>query len=164
MFLDASWLDAPKVFVSSTMEDPTKVFRRLVLDGLDQMGAEILEFQDDAFPYSGSPTSEIARETIAAVRAASAFVLIVGKRYGNLLDGKSIVHHEYLEAKSCNTPTFVFIDHRVWGDYQRGLKKSEYIEGDEHFRFIEELSGSSRKLGSGASREVGVLHHGGHRV
>src|ERR1035441_6071622 len=26
------------------------------------------------------------------------------------------------------------------------------------------LSGSSRKLGSGASREVGVLHHGGHRV
>src|ERR1035441_309809 len=24
--------------------------------------------------------------------------------------------------------------------------------------------GSSRKLGSGASREVGVLHHGGHRV
>jgi hypothetical protein len=28
----------------------------------------------------------------------------------------------------------------------------------------EAISGSSRKLGSGASREVGVLHHGGHRV
>jgi hypothetical protein len=26
------------------------------------------------------------------------------------------------------------------------------------------FGGSSRKLGSGASREVGVLHHGGHRV
>jgi hypothetical protein len=26
------------------------------------------------------------------------------------------------------------------------------------------ILGSSRKLGSGASREVGVLHHGGHRV
>ena len=140
MFLDASWLDAPKVFVSSTMEDPTRVFRGLIIDALDQMGADILEFQDDTFPYSGSPTSDVTRETIAAVRTASAFVLIVGKRYGNLLDGKSIVHHEYLEAKSCNTPTFVFIEHRVWADYQRGTKKSDYIESEEHFRFIEELS------------------------
>ena len=29
---------------------------------------------------------------------------------------------------------------------------------------LAKLNGSSRKLGSGASREVGVLHHGGHRV
>ena len=140
MFLDVSWLNAPRVFISSTMDDPSRQYRRAIIKSLSEMGLTAIEFQDDKFPYSMEATKDVINETLQAVRATDVFLLIVGKRYGYVYEGKSVVHLEYLEALSAEIPVFSFVDERVWSDFRRDIKASEYIESEQHFGFLKNIS------------------------
>jgi len=140
MFLDVTWLHSPKVFISSTMDDPSRQYRSLIIKALDRMGLNSVEFQDATFPYSLEERTDIINETIQGVRAADVFLLIIGKRYGYVVDSKSVVHLEYEEAIAASMPIFCFIDERVWNDFRREQTSTEFIENEEHFKFIKTVS------------------------
>jgi hypothetical protein len=142
MFLDRTWLEPPKVFISSTVQDETGIYRESIINEMLKMGIHTVEFQDNNFPYENDNIKDVIRETIDAVRTADVFLLIIGKRYGHILeDGKSVIHHEYNEAHENNLTTFVFIEDKVWSDFRRNLiGNDKYVESEYHKNFIEQVS------------------------
>ena len=141
MFLNPTWLKKPRAFISSTVEDLNKIYRKQIIKSLKEMGFELLDFQDSNFPNSLNPSTEVINNSIKAVKSAEFFILILGKRYGTIFkEGKSIIHHEYNEAINNNIPIIIFINNDVWRDFSQGRQDSENIENDKHFEFIENLS------------------------
>jgi hypothetical protein len=142
MFLDKSWLEPPKVFISSTVHDEVGIYRRSIIDELTNMGIHGVEFQDNNFPYGNDSTTNVINETIEAVHTADVFIMLIGKKYGHITgDGKSVVHREYEEALKYNLTIFVFIENKVWSDFNRNLIGNDYyIENEDHRKFIEQVS------------------------
>jgi hypothetical protein len=142
MFWDKNWLEPPKVFISSTVHDRTGAYRIEIAAELEKMGMHIVEFKDNKFPYGYDNTTDIIKETIEAVHTADVFLLIIGKKYGQILDdGKSVVHHEYEEAVKNNMATFVFVEKKVWDDYDKNLIGGKHnVENESHKNFIKQVS------------------------
>jgi len=141
LFLNTTWLRKPKVFISSTMEDLNNIFRQEIIKGLKDMGLDILDFQDSNFPYELDPSSEAIKDSIKAVKAADIFVLIIGQKYGTIIEEeKSVIHYEYEEALSHNIPLLIFIQSNTWNEVLLDRQERRYIENEKHFQFIKSLS------------------------
>lgn len=141
MFLDITWLEKPKLFISSTMDKSTKVIREGIKEKLEERGYEIVAFESNEFPYANNNSSKVIEETINAVATANLFVLIVDENYGTMVDKQSVIHKEYRRAVELKLPIFVFIQSGVWECY----KNKEYgddklIKSLEHYQFIKELA------------------------
>ena len=54
MFLDVTWLEIPKLFISSTMDENTKTDRESIIEDLKKENYDIIEFQCYNFPYDNS--------------------------------------------------------------------------------------------------------------
>jgi len=142
MFLDKKLLEPPKIFISSTVLDDSGIYRKNITEALTSMGMHIVEFQDSHFPYANDSSTNVISETIEAVHASDVFLILIGKKYGHICeDGKSVIHHEYEEALEFNLPIFIFIEDKVWSDYNRNLIGGDnYIENEKHRDFIKQVS------------------------
>ena len=118
MFLDVTWLEIPKLFISSTMDENTKTDRESIIEDLKKENYDIIEFQCYNFPYDNMQDLSIVDETINAVNKANVFILILDNNYGTVIDNKSIIHQEYERAKELKLPIFVFIKQNVWRDFE----------------------------------------------
>ena len=142
MFLDRGLLGTPKVFVSSTVLDESGIYRKEITDALTDMGMHIVEFQDNQFPYGNDNSTSVINETIEAVHTADVFLMLIGRKYGHVhKEGKSVIHYEYEEALKYNLAIFIFIEDKVWSDYNRDLHGGDnYVENEEHKNFIKQVS------------------------
>ncbi|NMH26498.1 DUF4062 domain-containing protein [Flavobacterium sp. SE-s28] len=97
------------IFVSSTCFDLSQV-RRDMSDFIKEIGHNPYLSEYENFPIN--PTKQTVENCISAVKNdADIFVLIVGSRYGSLLDtGMSITNLEYETAKTIGIPTYIFLD------------------------------------------------------
>lgn len=141
MFLDVTWLERPKLFISSTMDKDAKATRREMKKKLEDRGYEIVAFENNDFPYANDNSSKVIDETINAVAVANLFILIVDQNYGTIVDKQSVIHKEYRRAVELKLPIFVFIQNEVWNCYtKKKFGKDEIIKTSEHFDFIRELA------------------------
>ena len=134
----------PTIFISSTCYDLSQVRTdlKLFIDG--QLGFESLLSETSSFPLA--PDLNAVDNCLRAVRErADIFILIIGGRYGSVLDdGKSITNLEYLQAKSKGIPVYVFIDKRiinilpVWRNNQNA-DFSSVVDSPKLFDFVELL-------------------------
>jgi len=131
------------VFVSSTCYDLSQI-RTNLYEHLESNGYTPMLSEYTNFPIN--PSEKTIGNCINAVKNnADIFVLIVGNRYGSMLDnGKSITNTEFLAAKSKGIPIYVFVDKRmmsilpVWkknkdGDY------TDIVDNTKIFEFISEV-------------------------
>ena len=141
MFLDVTWLERPKLFISSTMDKMTKTTRKEMISKLEERGYEVVAFESDDFPYANDTSTNVIEETINAVATANLFVLIVDENYGTIVDNQSVIHKEYQRAKELRLPIFVFIQRDVWDCYKNKKVGSDgLIKSTEHYEFIQELA------------------------
>lgn len=141
MFLDVTWLEKPKIFISSTLDKNTDAIRKDFMDDLDKMGYELLAFETNSFPYTNDNSSNIIEETVNAVAKANLFVLIIDENIGTVNNGQSVIEREYFRAKELRLPTYVFIQKKVWEDYRDGLiGPDHYVKSKEHYEFIKATS------------------------
>lgn len=141
MFLDVTWLEKPKLFISSTMDKSTKATRKEMISKLEERGYEVIAFESDDFPYTNDASTNVIEETINAVATANLFVLIVDENYGTIVDEQSVVHKEYQRAIELRIPIFVFIQSEVWNCYKnKKVGSEELIKSPEHYKFIQELA------------------------
>lgn len=141
MFLDVTWLEIPKLFISSTMDENTKTDRESIIEDLKKENYDIIEFQCYNFPYDNMQDLSIVDETINAVNKANVFILILDNNYGTVIDNKSIIHQEYERAKELKLPIFVFIKQNVWRDFEnKKINSKSTIKKKEYYDFILELS------------------------
>lgn len=141
MFLDVTWLERPKIFVSSTVDKNTDVIRQGIIDFLQEKGYELIAFETNSFPYSNDNSSNVIDETVNAVAKANLFVLIVDENFGTIVDGESVTQKEYLRAKELRLPTYVFIQQDVWKDYRdKNIGENSNIKSNEHYEFIKTIS------------------------
>ncbi len=112
-----------KVFISSTIQDDKKVLRTNIKEDLESKKniIPILSEFPETFPKPIDPSLNTFEASIAPIKDCQIFVLIVGKRYGNIEPGKdiSIMEAEYDEAVRNHLPHIVFIDEEVIQDYDR---------------------------------------------
>lgn len=141
MFLDVTWLEKPKIFVSSTADKNTDVIRQGIIDYLQDKGYELIAFETNSFPYTNDNSSNVIEETVNAVAKANLFVLIVDENFGTVINGESITQKEYLRAKELRLPTYVFIQQDVWKDYRdKKIGVNSNIKSNEHYEFIKAIS------------------------
>lgn len=141
MFLDVTWLERPKLFISSTLDKNTNAHRQQLIKSLKDEGYEVIEFQDNSFPYFNTTDTDVINETINAVSKANIFILILDENYGTMIDTESVIHKEYKRAKELNLTIYVFINKHVWEDFENKKIGSESnVKSDEHYNFIKELA------------------------
>lgn len=141
MFLDVTWLEKPKLFISSTMDRQTKSYRKQIIEELKKEDYEIIDFQSNDFPFTNTTDETVINETIEAVAKANVFILIVDSNYGTMMENKSIIHREYQRAKSLNKSIFVFIHKDVWNDFRnKKISDDSLIKTQQHYDFISELA------------------------
>lgn len=142
MFLDVTWLERPKLFISSTMDKNTKNTRLTMIKELKDEGYEIVEFQSAAFPYSNHNDNSVIEETINAVAKANVFIMIVDDRYGYIDEsGLSVTHREYRKALELNLPLYIFINKAVWEDFTNNrISDKDNIKSQSQYNFIKELA------------------------
>lgn len=141
MFLDVTWLEKPKLFISSTMDKSTKATRDDMIKNLKNRGFEVVAFESDDFPFANDNSSNVIQETINAVAKANLFILIVDENYGTFVGKQSVIHKEYLRAREFKLPIFVFIQSQVWMGYKdKKIGPNELIKSPEHYEFIKELA------------------------
>lgn len=141
MFLDVTWLEKPKIFISSTLDKNTDVIRSEVIEQLTEKGFEVLAFETSSFPYTNDNSAKVIEETINAVANANLFVLIIDENIGTIIDDKAVIHREYLRAKELRLPTFVFVQKDVWQDYRsKRIGKDYNIKSQEHYEFLKTVS------------------------
>lgn len=141
MFLDVTWLEKPKLFISSTMDRTTRAIRNDIKLKLEERGFEVVAFESDDFPYANDNSSNVIEETINAVAKANLFILIVDGNYGTIVGSQSVIHREYLRARELKLPIYVFIQNDVWVCYKdKKIGPSDLIKSPEHYDFIKELA------------------------
>ncbi|MFP6849656.1 MAG: DUF4062 domain-containing protein [Pseudomonas sp.] len=131
------------LFVSSTCYDLSQV-RADLRDFTESIGFEPILSEFDSFPVN--PNQNTLNNCLEAVKnRTDIFVLIVGGRYGSIVDsGKSITNLEFLEAKAKGIPKYVFVKEDIltllpiWkanpnADY------SSVVDNPSLFKFIAEL-------------------------
>jgi hypothetical protein len=96
------------VFISSTCYDLSQI-RSDISSSIAKLGYNPILSESTAFPID--PSKNILENCIGAVENhADIFVLIVGNRYGKVLDnGKSITNLEFKAAQQKGIPIYVFI-------------------------------------------------------
>ncbi len=122
-----------KVFISSTIQDDKKVLRTNIKENLESKKyiRPILSEFPETFPKPIDPSLNTFEASIAPIKNCQIFVLIVGKRYGNIEPGKdiSIMEAEYDEAVRNHLPHIIFIDEEVIQDYDRYSTKDSGWDG-----------------------------------
>lgn len=141
MFLDVTWLENPKIFISSTLDKNTDVIRKEMSEVLTKRGYEVVAFETNSFPYANDHSSNVIEETVNAVAKANLFVLIIDENIGTIVDGESVIEKEYNRAKELRLPIYVFIQTDVWRNYRDKHIGDQYqIKTKEHYEFIKKVS------------------------
>ena len=141
MFIDVTWLEKPKIFLSSTMDKNTYAIRKGIRDKLIDRGYEVVAFETDTFPYMNDQSSKIVEETINAVSTANVFIMIIDENGGTLYGTESVVQKEYHRACELNITIFSFIQKNVWEKYQEvGIDPNGLIKTKEQYDFIKEVA------------------------
>ena len=140
--------DVPTIFISSTCYDLKQV-REDLKDFFEQNYGFITMLSEfDSFPIDPCiGTFENCLNNVDTL--ADIFVLIIGKRYGYVMDsGKSITNLEYLHAKSKGIPLFVFVDKElynqipIWKTNKEG-DFSSIVDNPQIFQFVSEIYNES---------------------
>jgi len=134
--------------VSSTCFDLSQL-RADLSDFIMSNGYAPILSEFENFPIN--PQKNTIDNCINAVKEhADILLLIVGNRYGSLIDnGKSITNFEYLTAKQKGIPVFVFIDKKTlnafsfWKDNPNG-DFSKFVDSTKIFEFIGGIRESSQ--------------------
>jgi hypothetical protein len=93
----------PRLFLSSTVQD-LRDLRSAVRYFLEQFGFEVFVSENADFPHGVS--EEAWRAGLETIDLADYFVLIVGLRYGSVVDeGISVTHHELRRARARKAET-----------------------------------------------------------
>lgn len=106
---DASML--PRVFVSSSIEDLHHL-RDAIRDVISELSFQpvMSEYGDVGY----LPNRSAAESCYNAVRQCQIAILILGKRYGSVVeDGRSITHTEFVAARDSRLPVICLVDREV---------------------------------------------------
>jgi HAD superfamily phosphoserine phosphatase-like hydrolase len=151
----------PRVFISSTYSDLSEV-RNKVRDYVIENGYEPVCFEKDEIPYT--PNKNLEESCYEEVKECSMFILLLKSNFGQPTDVKyvediivpeqvkSVTQLEYLFAKKCGMPIFVFIyqpsfdEFMTFKDQDFDKKfKFNYLDGYNHALFVKELFVESNK-------------------
>lgn len=131
------------IFVSSTCYDLSQI-RRDMHDFIKDLGHNPYLSEHENFPIN--PSNKTVDNCINAVKNdADIFILIVGNRYGSLLEsGKSITNLEYETAKKIGIPIYIFIDKKMLSAlsfYQvnKDGNFEKFVDNVQIFDFIEQI-------------------------
>jgi hypothetical protein len=131
-----------RVFVSSTCYDLSQI-RADLFDFISNLGYQPVLSEHSSFPIN--PDNDTINNCIENVKSSDIFILIVGNRYGHVIDnGKSVTNTEYLYAKKIGIPIYVFIYKPiitllpVWRQ-NRGADFSNSIDSTLIFDFVDLL-------------------------
>lgn len=136
------------VFVSSTCYDLSQI-RTDISEYLNNSGHNPILSEFENFPIS--PELNTIENCIKIVKEnADILVLIVGNRYGSIIDnGKSITNNEFLVAKQKGIPIFCFIDKATlnalnfWRNNKEG-NFSNIVDNTQIFEFIDDIRNNSK--------------------
>ncbi|MBD0404938.1 DUF4062 domain-containing protein [Flammeovirga sp. EKP202] len=136
------------VFVSSTCYDLSQI-RVDIRDFILDIGYNPVLSEFENFPIN--PSNRTIDNCIDAVKNnADIFVLVVGNRYGSLIEtGRSITNTEFLTAKKKGIPIYVFIDRKmlnilpVWQKNKSG-DFSSFVDTTKIFEFISDVRDNSK--------------------
>lgn len=136
------------VFVSSTCYDLSQI-RTDISEYLNNSGHNPILSEFENFPIS--PELNTIENCIKIVKEnADILVLIVGNRYGSIIDnGKSITNNEFLVAKQKGIPIFCFIDKSTlnalnfWRNNKEG-NFSHIVDNTQIFEFIDDIRNNSK--------------------
>ena len=107
-----------KVFVSSVISG-FESYRKAVCEAVESLGYTVIKAED----FNASPSSPRVA-CLDGVRAADAYILICGERYGDVQDsGYSATHEEYIEAKK-KSRVFALIQQGV----QRDNRQADFVD------------------------------------
>lgn len=127
------------VFISSTCFDLSQL-RTDLYDFVINVGHHPIS-ESENFPVN--PRKKTHENCIDAVKNnADIFILIVGNRYGSILEnGKSITNNEFLAAKEKGIPIFIFIDKKTLNglDFWKSNKEADFssiVDNKQIFDFI----------------------------
>lgn len=131
----------PVVFVSSTCYD-LKQIRTDMKEFLEgNYGFEAMLSEFDSFPVD--PCVGTFENCLNNVdQCADVFVLIIGTRYGYVLDnGKSVTNLEYLHAKAKGIPMYVFVSKQIYNTLPiwRSNKNGDFssvVDNSKIFEFV----------------------------
>ncbi|NML65594.1 DUF4062 domain-containing protein [Hymenobacter sp. RP-2-7] len=136
------------IFVSSTCYDLSQI-RVDMSDFIGGVGHNPVLSEFDNFPVN--PQENTIKNCINAVRdSADIMILIVGNRYGSLVDtGKSITNSEFLAAKQKRIPIFVFVDKKTLSALyfykeNKDANFSKFVDSTKVFDFINEIRNDSQ--------------------
>ncbi len=136
-------MDKLNIFVSSTCYDLSQL-RTDLSDFISSSGHSPVLSEFDNFPVN--PHKKTFDNCITAVKNnADIFILIVGNRYGTVIDtGKSITNTEFLTAKAKGIPIFVFIDKKTLSSFSfwkenKDANFEKFVDNTKIFEFISEI-------------------------
>lgn len=134
----------PVVFVSSTCYDLRQVRADMKDFFEENYGFEAMLSEFDSFPID--PCVGTFENCLSNVdKCADFFVLIIGNRYGYVLDsGKSITNLEYLHAKAKGIPIYVFVSKQLYNTLpiwraNKGGDFSSVVDNSKIFEFVAEI-------------------------
>ena len=136
------------IFVSSTCYDLSQV-RTDISDFIKNSGHNPILSEFENFPIS--PDLTTIENCIKIVKEnADILVLIVGSRYGNVIEnGKSITNNEFLTAKQKGIPIFCFIEKNVltaltFWEANKTADFSKIVDNTQIFEFILDIRNNSK--------------------
>lgn len=134
----------PVVFVSSTCYDLKQIRADLKEFIEENYGFEAMLSEFDSFPID--PCVGTFENCLNNVdRCADVFVLIVGNRYGYVLEsGKSVTNLEYLHAKSKGIPMYIFVSKQIYSTLPiwRANKTGDFssvVDNPRIFEFVADI-------------------------
>ena len=140
----------PVVFISSTCYDLKQVRADMKEFFEENYGFEAMLSEFDSFPID--PCVGTFENSLSNVdQCADFFVLIVGNRYGYVLDsGKSITNLEYLHAKAKGIPIYVFVSKQLYNTLPvwRANKSGDFssvVDNSKIFEFVAEIYDECRQ-------------------
>lgn len=133
----------PTVFISSTCYDLPQMRESISKFIYEKLSLDVLRSEIENFPLD--PSIGNVNNCLRVIKErADILVLIIGDRYGSVLEnGKSVTHMEYITAKHKGIPIYVFIKretitlHKVWKN--NSLTFFPEIDNTALFDFVEEL-------------------------
>lgn len=132
--------NTPTMFVSSTCFDLRQV-RADIQSFLISLGIEPILSEFDTFPVN--PDVKAVDNCLKVVdENADIFLLIVGGRYGSIIDeDKSVTNMEYLRAKAKGIPIYVFVEKsilnylEIWKD-NKEIDFKKVVDSPKLFEFV----------------------------
>lgn len=132
--------NTPTMFVSSTCFDLRQV-RADIQSFLLSLGIEPILSEFDSFPVN--PDVKAVDNCLKVVdENADIFLLIVGGRYGSIIDeDKSVTNMEYLRAKAKGIPIYVFVEKsilnylEIWKD-NKEIDFKKVVDSPKLFEFV----------------------------